>query len=136
MIRRFASYAWASPNSLLGLIAGLAMLCFGGRVQWVRHCAEFSGGLIGSLFVSRAIDCRFRAITLGHVVLGTDKAALSAARAHEHVHVRQYERWGPFFLPAYVVSSLWQAIIGRRCYRDNYFERQAFAAVPNRRGSP
>ncbi|HEX9708166.1 MAG TPA: hypothetical protein VGA24_11065, partial [Steroidobacteraceae bacterium] len=87
---------------------------------------EFSGGLIGNMFASRIIACRFRAITLGHVILGTDAAALSAAREHEHVHVGQYEQWGPFFLPAYLASSLWQLLLGRRCYRDNYFERQAF----------
>lgn len=132
MIHRIASYAWAGPNSLLGLIAGLLLLCFGGRVQWIRGAIEFSGGLIGSLFKSRIVACRFRAITLGHVILGTDEAALSAAREHEQVHVRQYERWGPFFLPAYVISSAWQGVLGRRIYRDNYFERQAFACNAKR----
>ena len=60
------------------------------------------------------------------MILGTDKATLDAARDHEHVHVRQYETWGPLFLPAYVASSAWQLVCGRRCYRDNWFERQAF----------
>jgi len=126
MIGRVWSYAWASPNSLIGVIAGLAILCFGGRVRTVRACTEFSGGLIGSMLNSPAFLCPFRAITLGHVIIGTDEASLAAARAHEHVHVRQYERWGPFFLPAYRASSVWQLLCGRRCYRDNYFERQAF----------
>jgi hypothetical protein len=49
-------------------------------------------------------------------------------RAHEQVHVRQYERWGPFFVPAYLASSLWQGLCGRHLYRDNHFERPAFAA--------
>ena len=126
MIGRVMSYAWASPNSLLGLIGGMAMLCFGGRVRRIRGSAEFSGGLIGSLLASPAVARPFRAITLGHVILGTDETALSTARQHEHVHVRQYELWGPFFLPAYLASSFWQLLCGRRCYRDNYFERQAF----------
>jgi hypothetical protein len=126
MIDRVVSLVWASPNSLLGLIAGTAMLCLGGRVRRVQGCAEFSGGLIGSLIASPAIACPYRAITLGHVILGTDEAGLLAAREHEQVHVRQYELWGPFFLPAYVASSFWQLLCGRRCYRDNYFERQAF----------
>jgi hypothetical protein len=60
------------------------------------------------------------------VILGASDADLDAARGHEQVHVRQYERWGPFFLPAYLLSSVWQLAMGRRCYRDNYFERQAF----------
>jgi hypothetical protein len=126
MIDRVVSYVWASPNSLLGLAGGLAMLALGGRVQRIRGCAEFSGGLIGSFIASPGIACPYRAITLGHVILGTDEAVLSAAREHEQVHVRQYERWGPFFLPAYGASSVWQLLCGRRCYRDNYFERQAF----------
>ncbi|MDO8964417.1 MAG: hypothetical protein Q7W30_08015 [Coriobacteriia bacterium] len=46
---------------------------------------------------------------------------------HEHVHVRQYERWGPFFLPAYAISSLVQLARGGDPYRDNRFERQAYA---------
>ena len=53
---------------------------------------------------------------------------LSSLRAHEQVHVRQYERWGLFFVPAYLVSSLWQLLRGRHIYRDNCFEREAFGA--------
>lgn len=133
MIGRIVSYAWASPNSLLGLIAGTVMLCFGARVRGVQGCAEFSGGLLGSLVTSPAIACPYRAVTLGHVILGTDENALGNAHEHEQVHVRQYELWGPFFLPAYLTSSIWQLLCGRRCYRDNYFERQAFASVPTRK---
>ncbi len=126
MIGRIFSYAWASPNTLLGMIAGGAMLCFGARARRVQGCVEFSGGLAGSFIKSPAIACPYRAVTLGHVILATDATSLDCAREHEQVHVRQYERWGPFFLPAYLVSSVWQLLCGRRCYRDNYFERQAF----------
>ncbi len=125
-MKRAIAYLWAAPNSLLGLALGTVMLVFGARARAIRGVAEFSGGWIGSLLVSPAVACPYRALTLGHVILATDHVALECSRAHEHVHVRQYERWGPFFLPAYVASSLWQLLIGRRCYRDNYFERQAF----------
>ena len=120
-----AAYAWASPNTLLGFLAGLAVLALGGRVRVVRGVAEFSGGLLAS-WVAGAV--RFNAITFGHVILGVSEAELAAARSHEHVHVRQYEAWGPFFLFAYAGSSLWQLLWGRRIYRDNFFERQAYAA--------
>jgi hypothetical protein len=50
----------------------------------------------------------------------------SAVRAHEQVHVRQYERWGPLFVPAYLLSSLVELLRGRRPYRDNWFEREAY----------
>jgi hypothetical protein len=70
------------------------------------------------------------ALTLGHVVLGRDRRCLERCREHERVHVAQYERWGPLFLPAYLLSSLWLLATGRDPYRDNPFERQAFAAAP------
>ncbi len=126
MIGRITSYVWASPNTLIGLALGAVMLLFGARLRAVRGAAEFSGGLIGSMLTSPVVACPYRALTLGHVILATDHAALECSREHEHVHVRQYETWGPFFLPAYVASSVWQLVCGRRCYRDNWFERQAF----------
>ena len=126
--RRLAAYAWAGPNTLLGLFAGLAVLALGGRLRVVDGVAEFSGGMLSSSLASFPGGLRFNAITFGHVILGVSEAELAAARSHEHVHVRQYEAWGPFFLFAYVASSLWQLLRGRRMYRDNFFERQAYAA--------
>jgi hypothetical protein len=66
----------------------------------------------------------YRAMTLGHVVLCVD-AIDDGCLAHELNHVRQYERLGPFFLPAYGLASLWAAARGRHYYRDNAFERAA-----------
>ena len=126
VVRKLAAYAWAGPNSLVGLAAGLVILVFGGAARRIQGAIEFSGGTIGAAFASRVRRFRFKAITFGHVILGTSEGELAAAREHEHVHVRQYERWGPFFLPAYVASSAWQLISGGHFYRDNYFERQAF----------
>ena len=65
-------------------------------------------------------------MTLGHVVLGKDAEALEWSRSHERVHVRQCERWGPLFLPAYGVASLVALCRGRDAYRDNAFEREAY----------
>ena len=66
------------------------------------------------------------AMTLGHVVLGKDPANLDRTRAHERVHVRQYERWGIVFLPAYLLLSAWLFVRGRDGYRENPFEIEAF----------
>jgi hypothetical protein len=115
--RRIAAYAWASPNTLIGLVGGLAVLACGGTVRIVRGVAEFAAGM--------PLRVRFDAITFGHVIIGVSEAKLAAARDHEHVHVRQYEAWGPFFLLAYAASSAWQFARGRSMYYDNYFERQA-----------
>jgi hypothetical protein len=65
-------------------------------------------------------------MTLGHVILGLDEPSLDSARDHEHVHVRQFERWGPFMLPAYFMASGIALCRGGDPYRDNYFEREAY----------
>jgi len=136
-LSKLIAYVWASPNTALGILLGLVMLALGGRVRIVYGVAEFHGGWMGNFFASRPHPFCFAAITLGHVILGTCHKELHALRAHEHVHVRQYERWGVFFLPAYALSSLWEVCRGRNWYRNNFFERQAYAeegkqALPDR----
>ena len=67
-------------------------------------------------------------MTLGHCVLGRTPSDLDRSRRHELVHVAQYERWGPLFVPAYLVCSVWLWLRGRDSYRDNPFEVEAYAA--------
>ena len=43
--------------------------------------------------------------------------------------MRQAERWGAFFVPAYFVSSVVAAMRGGHYYRDNRFERDAVEAA-------
>ena len=119
-------YIWASPNSLIGLLflpsvvfrqGGFQIVdgvleVHGSLIAWVlRHCIPIAGGA--------------SAITFGHVVLGRDAEALSLTRAHERVHVRQYERWGPAFIPAYLVAAIWGFVTGAGVYHGNFFEREA-----------
>jgi hypothetical protein len=59
------------------------------------------------------------------VVIGRDARALELTRAHERVHVRQYELWGPLFLPAYFAAGAYALVRGRDPYFDNRFEREA-----------
>jgi hypothetical protein len=66
------------------------------------------------------------AMTLGHVILARDIFCRDSAREHELVHVRQYERWGPAFIPAYFACSLVLWLRGRHPYFDNPFEREAY----------
>ncbi len=124
---RLVKYIWALPNSILGIILGLAVFCLGGRARFSSGALEFYGGLFERLIKKAPAFFRFEAFTLGHVVIGINKVQLESGREHEHVHIRQYERWGPFFLPAYAISSLWQIARRRRSYRDNIFEREAYA---------
>ena len=125
---RLAKYLWASPNTALGMLVGVGVLLFGGRVRLVSGVIEFSDGRLARAFAGAPDSPRICAITFGHAVIGLNEAELACVRAHEHVHVRQYENWGPFFLPAYLLSSLWQTLQGRRAYRDNFFEREAYGA--------
>ena len=64
---------------------------------------------------------RYRAITLGHVVLCVNEVD-DDLLGHELAHVRQFERWGPFFVPAYLIASLAARARGGRAYADNRFE--------------
>jgi hypothetical protein len=120
-------YAWPSPWSAVGLVLGAVLCLWGGRVQRVQGCLEISGGALGRWAGGGVGPFGVTAITLGHVVLGSSPQTLAALRSHEQVHVRQYERWGVLFVPAYLASSAWQLLRGRHVYRDNWFEREAFA---------
>ena len=115
---------WATPSSLLGLIFGLVGVLFGDRCQYREGCLEFYGGLLNPVFNWLPNDVV--AMTLGHIILSRSRNALNHCRTHEHVHVRQYEKWGPLFLPAYLTSSIYLWVVGRDPYRDNPFEKEAY----------
>lgn len=119
---RVGRMIWAAPGSLVGLL----LAPFFGRRRMV-------GGVLVCEGASwpRRLGWRYRAITFGHVVLCVDELDDGTLR-HELVHVGQYERWGPLFMPVYVGASLWCALRGRHPYRDNPFERAA--REPDRAG--
>ena len=138
---RFARYAWASPNTLVGLafVPVALMPSFGRpRSRWrtlgvpprlrvVDGVLELHGPWIAML-LRRAVPIEGGALamTFGHVVVARDGRALEVSRAHERVHVRQSERWGPLFIPAYLVASAWAWWRGRGAYEGNAFEVEAY----------
>ncbi|MFI4926195.1 MAG: signal peptide prediction [Burkholderiales bacterium] len=130
---RLWRYLWAGPYTVLGLLLGGCAVLFGARMERHDGIVEVSGGRIGRSLAKLPPALGFAAMTLGHVILAIDRSSLAQLRLHEHVHVRQYERWGPFFLPAYLLSSLVQLLRGRHPYRENHFERQAYAVVAEHR---
>jgi hypothetical protein len=65
------------------------------------------------------------AMTLGHVILAVDQPTLDRWRAHERVHVRQAERWGPLFPLAYAAASAAAWGRGKDPYLENFFELEA-----------
>lgn len=124
---RIFGYLWASPWTLAALcVVAVARLlgctvighrgtigCYGPAMQKLLRCAPIAGGAA--------------AITFGHVILATDRQTFDRTFEHELVHVRQYERWGLFFVPAYVLASLWLMLRRKDYYRENPFEKPAFA---------
>ena len=88
---------------------------------------EFFGGAVKSFLTCLPGGQFTLAITFGQVILGQSDAALDIAHAHERIHIRQYERWGPLMGPAYLACSAVLWLRGRRPYRDNPFEREAYS---------
>lgn len=117
-------WLWASPASFIGICAAASGFVTGGTIRRVGPTWEVWGGVVTRLLSSRWI--RARGMTLGHVILGTSPNDLDVVRSHEWVHVRQYERWGPFFIPTYLACSAYLYLCGRDGYLDNPFEVEAY----------
>jgi hypothetical protein len=114
-------YLWAAPATVIGLGFGVAGLVTGGRANLVAGVIEFHGGLVKRWLTL----CGASAMALGHVVLGRTQGDLDWSREHERVHVRQYERWGPLFLPLYFGWAGYLYLIGKHYYLDIPFEVEA-----------
>jgi len=121
LLFRGAALLWASPNTSIGLALGLIL---GGRFQVVDGVVEVHGPRIA--YVLERMWVPAAAITLGHCVLAQSAPLLHQTRRHERVHVRQYECWGPLFIPTYLLLSAGLALCGRDGYRENPFEVAAF----------
>lgn len=120
-----AKVVWAAPCTAVGVLPALLLCAAGASARRVDGVLEV-GFDDARHPVARLLGLLpFTAITLGHVVLAVTHACHADVRAHERVHVAQYETWGPLFFLLYAGSSAWQLLRGRRPYVDNHFERQA-----------
>lgn len=114
--RPWWGYLWAAPNTLVGLLGAATTRTRpvphrGVLLFEPRHGRRPRG-------LARFLAWRgFEAITLGHAIISNTRLD-DRLLAHELAHVRQHERWGPFFYPAYLLTS----VAG---YRRNPFERAA-----------
>lgn len=124
------AYSWAAPTTLVGLAAGVLTLATGGRVRGRAGALEFHGGFARWMLRRKLV--RAQAMTLGHVIIGRDPECLDGRRDHEQAHVRQVERWGITFIPAYLIASAWAWSRGRHYYLDNWFEVDARRACGER----
>ena len=121
--RSTLAYLWVAPVTQFGLLLALSVYCLGASVKRRFGVLEVAGNTRTPIL--RSLSSRFEAITLGHVILGRNHGTLSRYRRHEHVHVRQYERWGPLFPVLYVLASFKALLTGKRFYWDNVFEVEA-----------
>ena len=124
-IAPFLLYLWPLPNTLFGLFVGFSP--FLGRRNWTvrRGTVGIYGPGMERLLRLAPIPGGAIAITFGHVILASNETNFEDSFEHEWIHVKQYLWWGPFFIPAYLLNSLWHWAIGEGMYVDNDFERQA-----------
>ena len=122
---RVLRYVWAFPATVLGLIFAAPCIAAGGSARLVAGVLEITAEPLVAALRGRGFFRGSLAITFGHVVLASEAPFLALSRAHERVHVRQYERWGVLFFPLYVLSSVVAFITGHDPYTSNRFEQAA-----------
>ena len=125
-MKRPAAWVWAAPVTAAGLPLVVLALATGGRLSVRDGVVEAAGGVLRPLLGRAVPGFPIAAITLGHVVLGSSPRSLDETRAHERVHVRQYEKWGLLFPVMYLAASVAAVARGRGAHDGNAFERQAF----------
>ena len=109
-----AGALWAVPNTLLGLLAGLAALPFGARMHWrprelalvFQHYPWGPGGALtlGNVILHTGEHLDVACTTYAHRAGFGTEAPVSLA-AHERAHVLQAMALGPLFLPLYLASG-------------------------------
>ena len=125
-LMRCVRAAWrALPGDLMAL---LVMRCCGitGPGREVRDGAV-SAVLVEDPRTARYLDHQAMPVfaqTLGRYVFARERLPETTI-AHEIEHVRQWQRLGPLFLPAYFASSGLALLHGRHPYSANRFEEAA-----------
>jgi hypothetical protein len=112
---------WNSPNTLVGL----SVKAFFGNNNFEKHGDMHFVAKPGSRFDKQFEKMGKTAITLGEIILYKSDAFTRRTIEHEIVHVDQYRKYGPFFLPAYGISSIISRIKHGSWYRENEFEKKA-----------
>jgi hypothetical protein len=124
---RTVCYLWAFPATAVGLVVMMLTFMTGGRAKLHTGVIEVVGGF-ATFFLSRVVPLPggASAMTIGHVVIARTWQDACRTRSHERVHVRQYERWGPLFIPMYFAFSARCWWRGQDSYFDNPFEQEAY----------
>jgi hypothetical protein len=106
--------AWTSPNTLLGLLLGLAGLPFGAQVRlsprelaivFQRWPWGPGGALtLGNVILHTGDTLDTECLTYAHRAGLADESPVVLAD-HERAHVLQYMALGPMFLPIYLLCG-------------------------------
>jgi hypothetical protein len=126
---------WALPCTSVGACLVVLVILLGGTLRRVGHTLEIALSVTQRQVPPWAAGLDFAAITLGHIIVGQSHEVLAILRAHERVHVSQYERLGALFLVAYPASSLLAWLRGGSPYHGNRFEQQAVAQAAAQRNA-
>jgi hypothetical protein len=110
-------FVWTSPNTVLGLLAGL--LTFQ-RPRIAHGALVFDRGPRGLTWL--LAKAHRTAMTVGFVIVSARPVDGTLA-VHERHHIRQYAAWGPLFIPVYLLLAL---LFG---YRRHPMERRARLAA-------
>jgi hypothetical protein len=138
LVRR-ARIAWrALPGDLMALLVIRA--CGIPRAGVAREVSLAGGSavLIEHPAAALYLDHQWipvHAQTLGRYVFARERLS-DRIVAHEIEHVRQWQRLGPLFLPAYVASSGLALLRGRDPYLANGYEEAARAREGDRLDPP
>lgn len=105
---------WASPNTLLGLLAGAVGMCFGAHAHWSRRDLALvfhrwpwgPGGALtlGNTILHTGDSLDSNCVTYAHRAGHGDEPEIVLAD-HERAHVYQYMALGPLFLPLYLACG-------------------------------
>jgi hypothetical protein len=123
---KWLGWVWAAPITLVGLLFATVIRASSGQLQHHGNAWEATGGCAPWLLWLMNPWLLIEAITFGHVIIARDAMTARRVRAHEQVHVCQYERWGVLFPIAYLAASVMAILRGECPYRGNRFEREAF----------
>ncbi|HJU57746.1 MAG TPA: hypothetical protein VJ774_03325 [Actinomycetota bacterium] len=93
-------FIWTMPNTVLGLVLGALTFqlprAHGGAFVFDRRPRG----------VTRILRVMNRtAMTVGFVIVAAVPVE-GTLLAHERHHIRQYARWGPLFIPVYVMLAI------------------------------
>jgi len=119
---RIIGYIWAAPVTAIGILLSVLAFATGGSVTLRKGILTACGGTTGKLLCSTKFRRGGAAMALGHVIIARNQECLDRSWNHELFHVRQFERWGIFLLPAYWLVSFTLWCRGYDPYLDNPFE--------------